>query len=127
MPNIPRGWRLSAALLVVSLLPGVASAQDRRDPLKTPTLAASIAAAADWASTYHALKHYNLRETNILLQGFQHEPAQLVTVGSAIDAGTFSAWNLMVGRKHPRVGAAGLWAMAGFRTYLVIHNIRNTQ
>jgi hypothetical protein len=126
MPDIPRGWRLSAAVVVICLLPGIASAQESTKRLKLPTIAASAAAAADWTSTYHALKFYNLRETNPLLQSFQ-SPGPLVTVGAAIDAATFSTWNLTMGRKHPRIAAAGLWAMAGFRTYLVIHNLRNEQ
>ena len=90
-------------------------------------MAASAAAAADWASTYHGLKYYNLRETNPLLQSFQKSPGRLVTMGAAIDAATFSAWNVTMGRRHPRVAAAGLWAMAGFRAYLVVHNLRNAE
>jgi len=125
MPIIQRGWRLSAALLVLCLVPGLASAQDNSNRLRLPTIAASAAAAADWASTYHALKYYNLRETNPMLQPFQKSPGQLVTMGAAIDAAAFSTWNVTVGRRHPRVAAAGLWAMAGFRAYLVIHNLRN--
>jgi hypothetical protein len=62
-----------------------------------------------------------------MLQPFQGSPGKLVTVGGAIDAAAFSTWNLTVGRKHPRIAAAGLWAMAGFRAYLVVHNLRNTQ
>ena len=127
MPNILPRCRLAAAVLVVFLLPGIASAQDSHSRLKLPTIVASAAAGADWASTYHALKHYQLRETNPLLQSFQSEPGKLITVGAAIDAGTVSAWNLTVGRKHPRIAAAGLWAMAAFRAYLVVHNLRNTQ
>jgi hypothetical protein len=127
MPFIPRGWRLVAAVAVVCLLPRPAAAQDPRPDLRLPTLAASTAAAADWASTYHALKYYNLRETNPLLQSFQGSPGRLVTVGAAIDAAAFSTWNVTVGRKHPRIAAAGLWAMAGFRAYLVLHNLRNEQ
>jgi hypothetical protein len=128
MPYVHRGWRLPAALLVVCLsLPGTALAQDPASRLKLPTFAASVAAAADWASTYHALRYYELRETNPLLQKFQESPGQLVSVGAAIDAATFSAWNLAMGRKHPRVAAAGLWAMAAFRTVLVVHNLRNEQ
>jgi hypothetical protein len=118
---------LAAALLVVSLLPAMAAAQDVPPRLKLPTIAASAAAAADWASTYHGLKYYNLRETNPLLQSFQKSPGRLVTVGAAIDAATFSAWNVTMGRRHPRIAAAGLWAMAGFRAYLVVHNLRNEQ
>lgn len=47
--------RLSVALFLVCLFPCVASAQENK--LKVPTIAASVAAAADWASTYHALKY----------------------------------------------------------------------
>ncbi len=122
-----RGWQLPAAVAVICLLPGLAAAQEQQKSLKLPMFAASTAAAADWASTYHALKYYNLRETNPMLQSFQRSPGRLVTVGAAIDAAAFSAWNVTVGRKHPRVAAAGLWAMAGFRAYLVFHNLRNEQ
>jgi hypothetical protein len=129
MPAIPRGWRLPAVLLVVYflLVPGHALAQETPKSLKLPTFAAGVAAAADWASTYHALKHYDLRETNPMLQSFQNSPGQLVTAGALIDAAAFSTWNLTMGRKHPKIAAAGLWAMAGFRAYLVLHNLRNTQ
>ena len=122
-----RGWRLLAAVAVFCLLPGLAAAQEPDKRLKLPTWAATTAAAADWASTYHALTNYQLREMNPLLQSFQESPGRLVTVGAAIDAAAFSTWNVTVGRKHPRIAAAGLWAMAGLRAYLVFHNLRNTQ
>ena len=127
MPHPVRGWRLAAALLVVCLLPGRASAQDAPSRLKLPTAMAGAAAAADWVSTYHALTSFELRESNPLLQPFQGAPGRLVSVGAVMDAGAFSLWNVTVGRKHPRIAAAGLWAMAGFRAYLVVHNLRNTQ
>lgn len=116
------GW-LVAVVFLLCLIPGVASAQESR--LKIPTIAASAAAAADWASTYHALKYYKLRETNPLLRPLGGSPAGLVIAGAIIDAGAFSAWNLTVGRKNERLAATGLWAMAAFRAYLMIHNIRN--
>jgi hypothetical protein len=50
-----------------------------------------------------------------------------VALGSLMDAGALSAWNLTVGRRHPRAAAIGLWGMTAFRTYLVIHNVRNMQ
>ena len=128
MPSIPRGSRPVAALLAVCLvLPGTATAQDGPVNLKLPTFAASAAAAADWASTYHALRFYQLRETNPLLRPFQKSPGQLITMGAVIDAATFSGWNVTMGRRHPRVAATGLWAMAGFRALLVLHNLRNEQ
>jgi hypothetical protein len=117
--------RLLAVLFLVSMCPAAAAAQE--SSLKIPTYAASAASAADWASTYHALKYYRVREINPLLSPFQSSPGSLVTLGAMIDAGAFSAWNLTVGRRNPKVAAAGLWGMAIFRTYLAIHNLRNTR
>ena len=132
MPHIPMGWRLIAAVFVVSLLPGLiggstASAQELRPSLRIPTTIASITAAADWASTYHAMTNYHVRETNVLLQPFQKSPGKLVIVGAAIDAASFTAWNKVIGPRHPRLAASGMWAMAGFRAFLVVHNLRNEQ
>lgn len=117
--------RLVAALLLVYAFPTAAAAQGNR--LKTPTIAASAAAAADWATTYHGLKYYQVRETNPILCPFETSPASLVTVGALIDAGSVTAWNLTVGRKNERLAVAGLWAMAAFRTFIAIHNLRNAR
>jgi hypothetical protein len=120
-----RTRRLVAALFLACLFPATASAQD--NGLRIPTIAASAAAAADWASTYHALKYYKVRETNPMLRPLDGSPKSLVTVGSLIDVGAFSVWNVGVGRKNERLAAAGLWAMTAFRAYLVFHNMRNTR
>jgi hypothetical protein len=123
--------RLLAVLFMVSIYPAAATAQEppavASPSLKLPTYAAGIASAADWASTYHALKYYRVREVNPLLSPFESSPGSLVTLGAMIDVGAFSAWNLTVGRKSPKVAAAGLWGMAIFRSYLAIHNLRNTR
>jgi hypothetical protein len=115
--------RLPAAMLMLCVFPAMAEAQD--GSLRLPTLAASAAAAADWASTYHALKYYKVREVNPLLRRFETSPGSLVTMGVVIDTGVFSAWNLTVGRRNPKAAAVGLWGVAVFRTYLAIHNMRN--
>ncbi len=127
MSYIPMGWRLLAAVFVVCLCPRGSSAQELQPSLRIPTTVASIAAAADWASTYHALSNYHVRETNVFLQPFQKSPGTLVVVGAAMDVAAFTAWNKMIGPRHPKVAAAGMWAMAGFRAYLVLHNMRNEQ
>ena len=118
-------WRLAGAVLVFSLGAGPASAQDTM--LRVPTIAASAAAAADWATTYYAVENFQVRERNPLLQPFASSPGTMVTVGAAIDAGALTAWNLTVGRRKPRLAAAGLWALTGFRAYLAIQNLRNTR
>lgn len=114
---------LAVALIVVWLIPSLATAEDRR--LRLPTLAASAAAAADWGTTYHALSNYHLRESNPLLRPLESSPRQLVVMGAMMDGVAFSAWNLTVGQKYPRAASVGLWAMAAFRGYLAIHNMRN--
>jgi len=126
MPPVCRNPRRRvAALFLVCFLPATAFAQEGNS-LRIPTIAASAAAAADWASTYHALKHYKVQEQNPFLRPFQETPGSMVSLGAVMDAGAFSAWNLTVGRKNPRTAAAGLWAMAAFRAYLAVHNMRNT-
>jgi hypothetical protein len=126
MFRIARILGIVAVGVCAALLPSLAWAQDGR-VLRVPTAAASAAAAADWASTYYALKHFNLREKNPLLNPIQHEPARMITMGAAMDVGLVSAWNLTLGRRNERVAAAGLWAMTAFRTYLALHNLRNTR
>jgi hypothetical protein len=113
---------VALALFVLVCLPGRAAAENRG--LKLPTMVASAAAAADWASTYHALSNYQLRESNPLLRPFE-SPTQVVAMGALMDGVAFSAWNMTVGQKYPRAASTGLWAMAAFRSYLVVHNIRN--
>ncbi len=117
-------WVLATAIGACLLLPVAAFAEDRSS-LKLPTMVAGAAAAADWASTYHALSRYHLRESNPLLRPFDATPGPMITLGAVMDGAAISAWNLTVGRKYPRVAAAGLWGMAAFRSYLVIHNVRN--
>jgi hypothetical protein len=130
MPTSGCRWRLAAALLVVSLYPCVARAQQpilERPNLRIPTIAASAAAAADWMTTYHAITNYQVRETNPLLKPWYDSPGKMVGMGALMDVGGITAWNLVVGPKHPRIAMAGLWATAAFRSYLAIHNLRNEQ
>lgn len=93
--------------------------------LRLPITVFGAAAMADWATTYHALKNYQVREQNPLLRPLDHQPGKMIALGAAIDAGTVFGWHYAVGRNHPRLAAAGLWAATAFRTYLAIHNIRN--
>ncbi len=127
MPHIRRASRGLAALFLVCVFATPGQAQELGPGLRLPTIAASAAAAADWATTYHALKNFQVRETNPLLRPWQESPGKLVTAGALMDVMAFSAWNMTMGKRHPKIAAAGMWAMAGFRAYLAIHNMRNTQ
>jgi len=114
---------VSLSILLTLACHSTAAAQESR--LRIPTAAVAMASAADWATTYHALKFYKVREANPLIRHLDDEPAKLVTLGSAIDVGAIFGWNYTVGRRSPRLAAAGLWTMTAFRTYLAIHNLRN--
>jgi hypothetical protein len=116
-----------AVLAVVCPRPAMAQQEPRTDGLRLPTTVFASAAAADWATTYYGIKHYRLRETNPLIRRFERTPAKMVFIGAAIDVGAVTAWNYAMGRKHPRVAAAGLWTMTAFRAYLAFHNSRNMQ
>lgn len=120
--------KLVAFVLALAVAcPAGAFAQERDPRLKLPTAMFAAAAAADWATTYHGLKFYRLRETNPLLRPLDHTPAKMVLLGSAIDVGAVAAWHYGVGRDHPRLAAVGLWSMTAFRTFLALHNLRNQQ
>ena len=122
---VRRFYRVAAIGVLICLLPGLVRAQD--NPFRAPTIAASAAAAADWASTYYAVKHFQVREVNPLLSPMERRPGRMISMGALMDAGLLSAWNLGVGRRNERLAVTGLWAMTAFRAYLTIHNLRNTR
>jgi hypothetical protein len=125
MFRVGRFGRIASLCVLFALLPGLGFAQD--GPLRLPTIAAGAAAAADWGSTYYAVKFFRVREVNPFINRFERDPGRMVSLGAAMDAGIVSAWNLSMGRKHERIAITGLWAMTAFRTYLTIHNLRNTR
>jgi hypothetical protein len=128
MFQVGRWSRIVALCVFVGALPSLAAAQDAgSSSLRLPTMAAGAAAAADWGTTYYALKHFRLREVNPLLSPMQDAPGRMISVGAAMDVGLVSIWNLTLGRDHERLAAAGLWAMTAFRAYLAVHNLRNTK
>ena len=87
-------------LLIVFAFPGAARAQDRppQQSLRLPTIAFGSAAMADWATTYHALKNYQVREANPVLRPFDHLPGRMVGLGAAIDVGMATGWNAAIRR-----------------------------
>ena len=125
MPNKRRLPILAAALLVATVVPSTAFAQQGQGLLYWPTIAAGTAATADWITTYHALKFYKVQEQNPLLKPLQSSPVRMVSLGGLIDVAGIGAWNFTVGPKHQKLAATGLWTMTAFRVYLAVHNHLN--
>ena len=57
----------------------------------------------------------------------QTTPGRMISVGALMDVGGVTAWNSLMGPKHEKLAAAGLWTMAAFRVYLAVHNHLNEQ
>lgn len=113
--------------LALMLLVGAASASAQS--LKVPTAVFAGAAAADWTSTYRNLRGVDGREANptiAVCHGSERHgtcgPLTTVVLGAAIDAAGVVAWNRIVGRRHPKLAAVGLYAASAFRGYLAYRN-----
>lgn len=108
-----------AALILV---PTAASAQS----LKHATGAFIVGATCDWITTFHNISD-GAHEQNPLLYGIGHDKAiPTVLPGIALDAAGVFAWKRFIAPKHPKLAAVGLYAAAGFRVYLVFHNLLTT-
>jgi len=91
-------------LLLAVIAPAAAHAQ--RAGLALPTIAVAGAATADWVSTYYALTHADVHESNPVLHPIEHRPKAMVALGGAIDVGAIWAWNARLGRPQRAVAVA---------------------
>lgn len=102
------------------LVPSAVCGQD----LRTATTVFAVAAASDWTATYHGISSGAFNEGNPTVAWAQGRPALMVAAGVAEDVALALAWRRLVGRRHPRVAAVGLYAAAGFRVYLAAKGVR---
>src|SRR5262245_29898936 len=95
-----RRFRVLCLCALLVAIPQLTLAQEppRPSSLKLPTTIFAGAVLADWATTYHALKNYHVREQNPLLRPMDHQPGKMITVGAAMDAGLATAWAFTMGR-----------------------------
>jgi hypothetical protein len=123
---MPRLCLVVPLLAVLLASAATASAQDGTDQpsLRLPTAVFAGAAAADWIATYDGLSHRSFTEGDVFVRRLQWRPAAMVAAGAGIDAAALFAWNRFVGRRHPRLAAAGLYFEAAFRTYLCVKGVR---
>ncbi|MCX6543790.1 MAG: hypothetical protein NTV05_05180 [Acidobacteria bacterium] len=110
--------RAAIAALLVLLVVAPASAQSLRRA--TATYAHGV--ALDYATTYQALGR-GARETNPVVNWIPNRSAMLA-VGAAGDAAGAYLWVKVVGKKHRRLAAIGLYVAAGVRVWLAVHNDR---
>jgi hypothetical protein len=113
---------LAACLVLACAVP--AFAQSAEHPLRIPTLVFVSSAAADWATTYTALSRGGYQERNPLWAAGGNRPGPTVAMGAAFDVIGVVAWNRLVGRRHPRWAAVGLYSAATFRLWCVGHNLK---
>jgi hypothetical protein len=100
------------------LLAAPAVGQDHPSLLRASTLVYAAVATSDASFTYYGLTHYRVGEMNPLVSPWEHRPAMMLGIGAGLDTGAVYAWNRIVGRQHPRIAAAGLYAVSAYRVYL---------
>ncbi len=115
--------RYGLLITALILIPTSARAQS----LALPTSVFASAATADWASTYRAVTRYHLHEDNPLINRLADRPALMITAGAALDVAGTAAWLRYVGRRHPRIVAAGLYVAAAGRFYLAARNVSRSR
>lgn len=109
-----------AALTVLVVSASKVSAQEKsreRSRLAVPTAAFAGAAVSDWVTTYYGISHQKFVEGNRLISPLQDRPALMISAGAAMDVGALMIWKRYVGRNHPKLAAAGLYAVTGVRLY----------
>lgn len=125
----------ACTIIVVSIASGVASAEPATrtaivtpvtPALKTPLAVWASAVAADQITTYWFSSEYGdqIREANPLIRPLDRHPFLLVTTGAAIDAASGWAAFRFLGPRHPTLAKIVFYGAAGYRMYLVAHNIR---
>ena len=114
---------LTVAVLLAFAVP--ASAE-----LKMPESVFIVAAASDWAMTYHHCSMPGFAtspvrcEGNPLVSGLSKHPAAMVLTGAAIDAATLYGWAKLTKAHHPTLYTVGLYAAASVRLTLVGLTVR---
>ena len=91
--------------------------------LRLATAVYAIAGALDVASTA-AFVLRGGHEGNPLLAPLQKQPALMLAAGVATSVTSVWAWNHFVGRKHPKLAAAGLYAASAAHVFLVANNYK---
>ena len=109
--------------LLLSSRGAIAQESASQASLNLPTAIFASAAAADWATTYHGVSSGKFAEGNPTIRQWQDHPAGMVAAGAAMDVGSVLLWRRLVGRRHRKIAAAGLYAVATFRMYLTAKGV----
>lgn len=110
------------SLLAVALLAITIPVQAQS--LKIPTAAYAAAIAADKATTLNCTLRVGCSEA---MPGYawldrKGGPAAQMAVSTTIDVASVIVWRKLVGPKHPRIAAAGLYGMAAIRGFVAARN-----
>lgn len=112
-------------ITVISLLALFLAIPVSAQSLKWPTIVYEASSVADLGTTYRALTH-GAQEANPLLTWTEHTPAATVAVGAVL--AITEAWLIdhYVGKHHPKIAAVLLYAEAGQKTWIAVHNFSVT-
>lgn len=111
--------KICAAILLFLFIPRSTLAQS----LKLPIAVFGVAAAGDWTATGYNITHGGA-EGNRWLKPLADRPALMITAGAAIDVAGAVVWSQLVGRHHPKIAAIGFYALAAYRSWLIVRNMR---
>lgn len=121
--------RLIALTLVLLLSAGLAAAE----PLRIPAAVYASATAADLWTTYDVLRRppylaagavHVQYEANPLGRWLGGKPRALVAFSAAAEIGGWTIGHRLVGKAHPRLERAALYAGAAIHAGFAIHNAR---
>jgi hypothetical protein len=98
----------------------VSVAATTRTPSRGATWMFGVAAAADWATTFHALEFHHGQENDPIIN-WAPTPTLTIAAGAMLDAAGFILWR-RVTNGHPRVANAGLYVASAFRVWVASRN-----
>jgi hypothetical protein len=111
-------------LFLVACASAAHAQTDTSSNLRWPTIVYGAAASADVASSVYAF-HHGAREANPLINWLEPQgTGVMLGVGSVVDAAGVWAAHRYLGRRHAKAVRIALYALAGVRVGIAVHNIR---
>jgi cytochrome c oxidase subunit II len=93
-------------------------------PTRTPSPGATwmfgVAAAADWATTFHSLEFHHGQENDPIIN-WAPTPTLTIAAGATLDVAAFILWRRFT-NGHPRIANTGLYLASALRVWVASRN-----